>query len=299
MKKIKFGGGELFTATDIRIIGAFGSCPPCVEDELAPNYLCNPCDSIITPGGIKGWVAKRCNYEFTDITDEAEWEAAVAAKLVFGRVNGNRILGELPAPDFSTKVYGSCGLEEVTRESRTVTLQDNENDSVRSINDLYNFMRSQPPGKWDIAFVTCDDVLIGFYGNVNYRAYSISPQTKEENSYWTIEFRYDEPIAFPATPLSFLSNLVLNFCCVDSILLSITDNRVGEGDTLALTAVIAPTNATAPNLLWTIQNGTGSATINASTGVVTGVSAGSVFVTATSQDVCGAVSNVLELQVTA
>ncbi len=54
-------------------IGVFGVCPPCIDDENVPNYLCDPCDSTVYGGGIAGWFAKKCSYEFADITDEVEW----------------------------------------------------------------------------------------------------------------------------------------------------------------------------------------------------------------------------------
>jgi hypothetical protein len=97
-------------------LGAFGVCPPCIDEDNAPNYLCDPCDSTVYSGGIAGWFAKKCNYEFDDITDSTEWETAIADKNVFGRVNGSRISGGLPAPEFTTKKRGwGLGLSLVKR----------------------------------------------------------------------------------------------------------------------------------------------------------------------------------------
>ncbi|MGN0814561.1 MAG: Ig domain-containing protein [Candidatus Coproplasma sp.] len=58
--------------------------------------------------------------------------------------------------------------------------------------------------------------------------------------------------------------------------------EVDVGSTIALTATVSPENATDKTVTWSVADGTGSATINTSTGVLTGVSAGTVTVTVTS-----------------
>jgi hypothetical protein len=283
---------QIFEPTGVFILGLFGSCPPCIDDETAPNYLCDPCDSIITSGGIKGWVAKKCNYEFTDITDPDEWETAIGNKTIFGRVNGNRILGEFPAAEVTTKTFGACGVEEVVRKKRTVSIIDNENDTELSINELYNFLARQTPGKWDIAFITCENHLIGFFSNVSIQTDRTIPQTKDDNSAWNATFGFDEQIGtFPELPLPFLGGLQFNVCCVETIVVSsLPDNRVDEGDTLQMLATITPTNATNLAVTWSVVNGTGTATIDPTTGLLTGVSVGIVTVFATAADGCGVVS---------
>ena len=59
-----------------------------------------------------------------------------------------------------------------------------------------------------------------------------------------------------------------------------------DNGTLQLSAAIAPTNATNQTVTWTIANGTGQATINA-TGLVTAVSNGTVTARATANDGSG------------
>ena len=61
-----------------------------------------------------------------------------------------------------------------------------------------------------------------------------------------------------------------------------------DNGTLQLSAAIAPTNATNQTVTWTIANGTGQATINA-TGLVTAVSNGTVTARATANDGSGIV----------
>jgi len=119
-------------------IGAFGICPPCADDENVPSYLCDPCDSQVFPGGIAGFILKKCSYTFADIEDEAEWATAVLAKDVSGRVNCNFILGALPEPERVEKTYGACVKKFTRKQTRKITLTDVENDSTFSKTNRQN-----------------------------------------------------------------------------------------------------------------------------------------------------------------
>ncbi|MGG1634299.1 Ig-like domain-containing protein [Paenibacillus sp. NRS-1760] len=61
------------------------------------------------------------------------------------------------------------------------------------------------------------------------------------------------------------------------------DSSVLVGQTLTVDATVAPANATDKSIEWSVENGTGTATISKS-GVLTGVSAGTVTVKATAAD---------------
>ena len=271
-------------------LGAFGVCPPCIDDENAPNYLCDPCDSTVYSGGIAGWFAKKCSYEFTDITDSSEWETAIADKNVFGRVNGSRISGGLPAPEFTTKKRGSCGQEEVVKQSRVVSLTDAENDNDFTIDALYNFLAipSNASG-YEFGFITCDGRFLGFYSNVTVRPFYQIAETDEDDAYWTIEYRYNEQLGtFSQQQLTFLLTTTYNVCWVTSIVVTGTGNvtTVADGDTLQMLAAILPLNATDSSVTWSVVNGTGSATISVG-GLLTTISAGLVTVIATANDASG------------
>lgn len=71
---------------------------------------------------------------------------------------------------------------------------------------------------------------------------------------------------------------------VTGVKVSGATTEVTVGETITLTATVAPENATDKTVTWSVTNGTGSATIDASTGVLTGVAAGTVTVTATTTD---------------
>ena len=267
-------------------LGAFGVCPPCIDDENVPNYLCDPCDSTVYSGGIAGWFAKKCSYEFDDITDSTEWETAIANKDVFGRVNGSRISGGLPAPEFTTKKRGSCGQEEVVKQSRVVSLTDAENDANFTIDSLYNFMAIPANAAgYEFGFVTCDGRFLGWFSNVAVRAFYQIAETDEDDAYWTVEFRYNEQLGtFSQQQLSFLMTQSYNVCWVTSIV--IIGGSVEAGDTLQMVANVSPTNATDTSVTWSVINGTGSATISVG-GLLTAISAGDVLVVATANDASG------------
>jgi hypothetical protein len=282
-------------------LGAFGVCPPCIDEDNSPNYLCDPCDSTVYSGGIAGWFAKKCNYEFDDITDSAEWEIAIENKNVFGRVNGSRISGGLPAPEFTTKKRGSCGQEEVVKQSRVVSLTDAENDLSFTIDSLYNFLAN--PAKaagYDFGFVTCDGRFLGWYTNVTVRPFYQIAETDEDDAYWTIEFRYNEQLGtFNQMSLNFLLTQSYNTCWVTSIVVTGQGGAttVAEGNDLQMIATILPINATYQNVTWSVVLGSGNATIDFMTGILTAITAGTVTVIATANDT-GAVTGQLVVTVT-
>ena len=272
------------------ITGVFGQCPPCIDTDNVPNYLCDPCDTTVYSGGIAGWVAKKCKYTFDDITDSAEWYDAIEAKEVFGRINGSRISGGLTAPDFTTKKRGSCGQEEIVKQSRTVTLTDAENDANFSIDEMYNFLAI--PAKYsgyEFGFVTCDGRFLGWYSNVTVRPFYQIAETDEDDAYWTVEFRYNEQLGtFSQLSLDFLLTLPYNVCWVTSIVVTGTGNvtTVADGNTLQMLAAILPLNATDATVTWSVVNGTGTATIS-SGGLLTATAPGLVTVIATANDASG------------
>jgi hypothetical protein len=272
-------------------LGAFGVCPPCIEDDNVPNYLCDPCDSTVYSGGIAGWFAKKCSYEFSDITDSSEWETAIANKNVFGRVNGSRISGGLPAPDFTTKKRGSCGQEEIVKQSRVVSLTDAENDADFTIDSLYNFMAIPANAAgYEFGFITCDGRFLGWFSNVAVRAFYQIAETDEDDAYWTVEFRYNEQLGtFSQQQLSFLMTQSYNVCWVTSIV--VIGGSVADGGTLQMVANVSPVNATDASVTWSVVNGTGSATISVG-GLLTATSPGSVLVVATANDASGIVGTV-------
>ena len=76
------------------------------------------------------------------------------------------------------------------------------------------------------------------------------------------------------------------------------ETTVLSGKTLAMSATVLPENDLNKSVLWSVVNGTGTAAIDAATGVVTGQQAGTVTVRATAKDSTG-VSGELQITVIA
>jgi hypothetical protein len=287
-----------FNILDAVRLGVFGICPPCIDETNYPNYMCDPCEAIVQAAGLKGWVAKKCSYTFVDITDEAEWDAAIANKTVFGRVNGNRILGASPEADATEKNRGSCGVPEVTKYMRTVTMTDSENDAAFSINDIYIFLRKNYSG-YDFAFIGCDDNLIGFWGNVSAKCSIDIPETNEDDKTWKASFVFKEDIdAFPEYQLDFLQAKQIWVCFVTSIVVSGAGAAITvvNAATLQMSAAVLPLNPGIGTVTWSVVPGTGSATISVG-GLLTATGVGTVTVVATADDASGIVGQ-LEITVT-
>ena len=72
---------------------------------------------------------------------------------------------------------------------------------------------------------------------------------------------------------------------VTSITINGKDNAstVVNGKTLQMNADVLPTNASDPSVTWSVTSGTGTATIDSATGLLTGTAEGSVTVTATNE----------------
>jgi hypothetical protein len=196
----------------------------------------------------------------------------------------------LPAPEFTTKKRGSCGQEEVVKQSRVVSLTDAENDLTFTIDALYNFLSN--PAKaagYEFGFVTCDGRFLGWYSNVTVRPFYQIAETDEDDAYWTVEFRYNEQLGtFSQLSLDFLLTLPYNVCWVTSIVVTGTGGltTVGDGLTLQMLAAILPLNATDATVTWSVVNGTGTATISGG-GLLTATAPGTVTVIATANDASG------------
>ncbi len=91
-------------------------CSPLCGDDTIRSY-CNPCDrqTSLREGGFNRLVLLDCDLVFTDITDEAEWEAAqIAGKfVVLPELIGNTVDDEIT----SLKISACRPEEEITRIS--------------------------------------------------------------------------------------------------------------------------------------------------------------------------------------
>lgn len=170
-----------------------GGCASCDADTAAPEvpvYLAGVSPKKVLQGGIAGWAAIHCSVgAFNDITDQAEWDALVAAGKIRGRLNGCRIQGGKPASDQETSTRGSCGTEEVISVTDTFTLTDLENDDELSANALYEFFACST--EWKFIFITCDYRVYDVISSASYVATTnfIESDTNSADSFWQLEVK--------------------------------------------------------------------------------------------------------------
>lgn len=104
-----------------------------------------------------------------------------------------------------------------------------------------------------------------------------------------------DPCIFPNVNYGMVADFNINLIPPPPVLVtSITVTGQGgvstitlNAGTLQMLASILPTNATNSTVTWSVANGTGSATINPTTGLLTALTNGTVTVTATANDISG------------
>jgi hypothetical protein len=154
------------------------SCQPCDDEETVPTYL-DGCIDDLYPGGIAGWFAVKCDAPFTDITDEAEWDAKIAAGEVFGRFDGEMIRGSLPVPERAKVPVGACGVEKTISKTYTATLFDSAYEATNTKYDLYDYL-DRKGSRWLFGLIQCDGNTYGPFANVTAEPDENIPETNAE-----------------------------------------------------------------------------------------------------------------------
>ena len=135
-------------------------CPSTCAPALPVSYS-GGCGIVTRPGGIKKFAFIKCDYVFTDITDRAEWIAAVAARNI---VFSGLILGQKPKGSFTKKRIASCQPEGVVGAEKSITFQDYNTDTVTPGGCLaYTFWNTvlNEPSSYLLAYITCDGYVYG------------------------------------------------------------------------------------------------------------------------------------------
>jgi hypothetical protein len=162
---IAFGGlvaaSYLLPTAEVGIL-QFALCPSACAPSLPTNYS-GGCGIVSRPGGIKKFAFIKCDYEFTDVADPAEWTTAIANGDV---VASGLVLAQKPKGSFTKKRIASCEPEAVVGGEKTVTFQDFNSDTVTPggagtlLHDFYNAIQAQTQN-YRFAFYTCDGMLYG------------------------------------------------------------------------------------------------------------------------------------------
>jgi hypothetical protein len=128
--------------------------------EALPFPYSNACGVVTRPGGINRIAFLQCDFEFTDITDQAEWDAAIAAGEA---VVSGLLLGAKPKGSFTKKRVNSCSPERVTGGEKTVTFQDFNTSMVHGDCSIYDFYNTflENPAAYRLVYFTCDGYAYG------------------------------------------------------------------------------------------------------------------------------------------
>lgn len=120
------------------------------------------CRIITRPAGFDRVVWKRCDYEFTSMTDLAEWGTAIAS----GDVGfTGRVLGQKPKGSPTKRRVASCLPERTTNYSRTWSWKDSNADlTTMTEYDLYQFV-DENQDVLSIGFYTCDGLFYGWFSD--------------------------------------------------------------------------------------------------------------------------------------
>ena len=125
-----------------------------------PGPYGNACGVVTKPGGINriGFIV--CDYEFVDITDQVEWDAAIAAG---DAIWSGLLMGSKPKGTFNKKKVNSCSPEQVTGGEKTIVFQDYNSDHNAGGTDEYVFWNTilENPAAYRLVFITCDEWLYG------------------------------------------------------------------------------------------------------------------------------------------
>jgi len=149
-----------------------------------PLPYSNACGVITKPGGINriGFIA--CDYDFTDITDQAEWDAAIAAG---DAVWSGLLYASKPKPSFTKKRVNSCSQERMVGSQKTLTFQDYNDGTVHDADDCaeYDFWNTilSNPDAYRMVFITCDGYLYGPVDDFTIEVGEVIDDTKEGNRY--------------------------------------------------------------------------------------------------------------------
>lgn len=116
----------------------------------------NACGVTTKPGGIVFIGFIRCDYEFTDITDNCEWETAILNR---DAVWSNMLVGEKRKATF-VKKETHCGPEQVMGGEKSIEFKDYNTGTITTVYDFWNTILDNPEA-YRLVFLTCDGWLYG------------------------------------------------------------------------------------------------------------------------------------------
>ncbi len=150
-----------------------------------PLPYSNACGVVTKPGGINRIAFLQCDFEFTDITDQAEWDAAIAAG---DAVVSGLLLGSKPKGTFTKKRVNSCSPERVIGGEKTVVFMDYNDGTVHDADDCaeYKFWNTilDNPAAYRALLFTCDGYLYGPIDDFTLEVDEIIDETNTGNRFF-------------------------------------------------------------------------------------------------------------------
>lgn len=92
-------------------------CVPC-DEQNAPPQSYEECKVQFRKFGFSRFALVSCDYEFTDITDPTEWEAAITAGSISKSPTGILSIAE---PDVTSFAFSGCGLQATGEKTYNLT----------------------------------------------------------------------------------------------------------------------------------------------------------------------------------
>lgn len=127
-----------------------------------PSVVGAGCRIVTRPAGFDRVIFKRCDYTFLDVTDLAEWATALSSGDV---ASTGRVLGQKPKGSATKRRVASCLPERTTNYTRNWQWKDSNADlATLTEYDFYQFV-DENQDTLEVAFLTCDGLLFGFYGD--------------------------------------------------------------------------------------------------------------------------------------
>ena len=152
----------------------------CRED--LPFPYSNACGVNPLPGGINRIGFITCDYAFTDITDQDEWDIVIAAG---DGVWSGDLIGSKPKGTFAKKRVSSCSPERVTGGEKTIVFQDYNRSEVHGECSKFTFWNTflTNPKAYHAVFLTCDGYLYGPIDNFTLEADEIIDEVSTGNRF--------------------------------------------------------------------------------------------------------------------
>lgn len=135
----------------------------------------------ITPrrGGIKRLVFTKCDFVIADMGIRANWDTALQDG---DAVMTGLIIGQKPKGSKTKKRFSSCGPEQTTGGTQTITFQDYNSGTACSLHTFWNTIQATP-SKYKMYYQYCDNSLHGPVNDFDLEMDEVADETSEGNAF--------------------------------------------------------------------------------------------------------------------